>query len=172
MRTRNILLVIGIVASCASMAADLNNPGDIADQAFVTQAVSTGFAEIALGKMATARSGNVNIKDLGAMMARDHAGANDELAKLAEAKGIALPDSASSEHDQRESAFESLLPAEFDRRYLDATINDHRQSVLLFQQEIDAGKDPDLRDFAARMLPVIQKHLGQAEALKATPAGR
>ena len=163
---------IGALAVIGSACAV--DPATTSDQGFVTQAISSGKAEIALGKMAQGRSGNVNIKEYGATMVRDHSAANTELTALAKAKDLNLPDSTSSEQDQRENAFESMLPAEFDRKYLEAMVSDHAQAMALFQQEADAGADKELRDFAARTLPAIKKHFEKAKALQSTllpPAG-
>jgi len=168
------LLVFSIGLFAAVGSAYAVDPATTSDQGFVTQAVSSGMAEIALGKMAQGRSGNVNIKEYGAMMVRDHSAANTELTGIAKAKDLNLPDSPSAQQDQRENTFESMLPAEFDRQYLQAMVSDHAQAVAIFEQEADTGADKELRDFAARTLPAIKKHLDTAKSLQSTllpPAG-
>jgi putative membrane protein len=169
---RRLAFAFGVFALAPpAFAAD---PATSADQGFVTQAVSANQAEIALGKMAQGRSGNVNIKEYGAMMVRDHSEANTELVAIATSKDLSVPDSVSSEQDQRENTFESMLPAEFDRKYLEAMVTDHAQAIALFQQEADSGADKQLRDFAARTLPAIKKHFETAKSLQSTllpPAG-
>jgi len=162
------LLAFAVCSLASFGIAHSMEPATASDQGFVTQASSAGLSEIALGKMADARSGNVSIKQFGAMMVRDHGAANTELATIAESKGFTIPDSVSAEQDQRESSFESLLPAEFDRKYLDAMVSDHLQAIALFQQQSDAGADPELRAFAARTLPTLQNHLQTAKTLQAS----
>ncbi|MGH8174276.1 MAG: DUF4142 domain-containing protein [Rhodanobacteraceae bacterium] len=167
MKTRSIL-AFAIGAFTALGSAHAVDPATTSDQGFVTQAISSGKAEIALGKMAQGRSGNVNIKEYGAMMVSDHTAANTELTALAKTRELNLPDSSSSEQDQRENTFESMLPAEFDRKYLEAMVTDHAQAIALFQQEAETGADKELRDFAARTLPAIRKHFETAKSLQST----
>ena len=162
------IFAFAICALAAIGSARAVDPATTSDQGFVTQAISSGKAEIALGKMAQGRSGNVNIKEYGGMMVRDHSAANTELTALAKAKDLNLPDSVSSEQEQRENTFESMLPAEFDQKYLEAMVSDHAQAMALFQQEADFGADKELRDFAARNLPAIKKHFETAKALQST----
>src|ERR1700761_9587429 len=51
----------------------------LADTAFASKAAVGGMAEVALGKMAAAKSRDVQIEDFGKMMVTDHGKANDEL---------------------------------------------------------------------------------------------
>jgi chemotaxis protein MotB len=55
--------------------------------------------------------------------------------------------------------------APFDQAYLQATINDHQRLVDALQGEIQNGTNADLKAYAQRVLPTIQSHLQEAQAL-------
>lgn len=57
----------------------------------------------------------------------------------------------------------------FDREFLDEQTAEHRVAIALFAFEAERGQDPDLRSFAARYLPVLQRHLDQLSALAVPP---
>jgi putative membrane protein len=50
-----------------------------ADKAFVTKAAKGNFAEVELGKLASQRSHNPDVKAFGEQMVTDHSKANDNL---------------------------------------------------------------------------------------------
>lgn len=52
---------------------------------------------------------------------------------------------------------------EFDREYISAMVDDHKQDIEKFQQESDKGKDPELKKFAQDHLPIMKKHLALGE---------
>ena len=46
-------------------------------------------------------------------------------------------------------------------------VADHKKTVSLFEKEAKSGKDPELKQFAATLLPDLQKHLQMAESVEA-----
>jgi putative membrane protein len=46
-------------------------------------------------------------------------------------------------------------------------VQDHQEDVADFRKEAETGQDPQLKAFAAKYLPVLEKHLQMARA--ATP---
>jgi hypothetical protein len=45
-------------------------------------------------------------------------------------------------------------------------VRDHQESVNLFAKaEAQANMDPDIRDYARRMLPILKQHLEDAKIL-------
>jgi putative membrane protein len=44
-------------------------------------------------------------------------------------------------------------------------LQDHRETVELFQKEASSGQDPALKAFAQKTLPILQQHLQMVEAL-------
>ena len=43
-------------------------------------------------------------------------------------------------------------------------IDDHKEDLKAFQREADKGKDPDVKQFASKYVPMVQNHLEMAQA--------
>lgn len=46
-------------------------------------------------------------------------------------------------------------------------MDDHEDAVDLFKSQSESGKDPELKAFAAKTLPVLQGHLNMINEIKA-----
>jgi putative membrane protein len=57
--------------------------------------------------------------------------------------------------------------AAFDRNYVNGQVEYQKGNAALFEQEIQNGTDPDLKEFARQTLPKIVDHLQRAEKLAA-----
>ena len=53
----------------------------------------------------------------------------------------------------------------FDRNYVNGQVEYQKGNAALFEQEIQNGSDPDLKEFARQTLPKIVDHLHRAETL-------
>jgi putative membrane protein len=53
----------------------------------------------------------------------------------------------------------------FDQTYVKGQVEYQKGNAALFQQEIQNGSDPDLRQFARETLPKIEDHLQRARKL-------
>ena len=60
----------------------------------------------------------------------------------------------------------------FDRNYVNGQVEYQKGNAALFEQEIQNGSDPDLKEFARQTLPKIVDHLHRAEKLAAAGDGR
>jgi putative membrane protein len=60
----------------------------------------------------------------------------------------------------------------FDRNYVNGQVEYQKGNAALFEQEIQNGSDPDLKEFARQTLPKIVDHLHRAETLAAAGDGR
>jgi len=61
--------------------------------------------------------------------------------------------------------FTKLSGAEFDRAYLDRTVQDHRQTTANFIQA-SGSADEDVRAFAQKVLPTLSERQRQADELQ------
>jgi putative membrane protein len=147
----------------AAMKADLAR----GDRKFVENATEHGIAEVAMGKLASVRAQHPDVKAFGQKMVDDHSKANDELRRLADAKGVKLPAEADRGHRRDADKLGKKNGADFDREYMEHMVKDHKKDVKEFQKAAKDLKDPELRDFASRTLPTLQQHLQMAEATHA-----
>jgi putative membrane protein len=133
------------------------------DQTFVVKAAKGGMAEVDLGQLGSEKGTSDDVKKFGQRMVTDHSKANDELKALAQQKNITLP----TELDPKDKATHDRLakmsgPA-FDRAYMQHMVQDHRIDVNEFKRESTAGKDPDVKAWAAKTLPTLEEHLRLAQ---------
>lgn len=130
---------------------------------FVMDAAVGSMAEVELGRLATERASNDRVKQFGQRMVTDHGKANDELKALAQTKNITLPSDLDERHKATRDRLAKLSGDAFDRAYMREMVMDHRKDVTEFRRESQSGKDPDIKAWAAKMLPTLEDHLKQAQ---------
>ena len=135
------------------------------DQRFVMNTNWDGIAEVELGKLASEKAVNPDVKSFGQRMATDHGKAGDELKTLAQSKGITLPTDMDAKHKSVRDRLIKLSGEAFDHAYIVEMVNGHRQAVVAFRTEARSGKDPDIKAFAEKTLPTIEDHLKVAQSL-------
>jgi putative membrane protein len=42
-------------------------------------------------------------------------------------------------------------------------VTDHQRALAAFKREASAGRDPDVKAYASRMIPTLEKHLKLAQ---------
>jgi putative membrane protein len=141
------------------------------DRDFIEEAAKGGHAEVAMGKSA-AESKNPAVSAFGKRMVEEHGRMNDELAALAKRKGVEPPASPDLGSQAKGAAMDVLPGKTFDSQYVSSQLDDHKETLELFQREAQEGQDPDLRAFAAEGVPIIQKHISQLEELQRRPEFR
>jgi len=160
-------LAAGTSAAAGAASATAATSVAAADKAFAMKAAAGGLAEVAFGKLAQQNGSNDQVKQFGSRMVDDHSKANDELKKIASSKGIALPADLDAKHKSEMAKMQKLTGAQFDRAYMDSMVKDHKEDVADFHKESTAGKDSDIKAFAAKTLPTLQDHLKMAQSTDA-----
>jgi putative membrane protein len=160
------------------------------DKDFVNHMLSDGMAEVELGKMASQRAVNPDVKRFGQMMVDDHSKAGDELKAIAGQYGVQPAPAIDDRHQDLMNKLSKLRGSQFDREYIDAMVDGHEKVVDSLQGRVDstaplkdriANKDqadkqvvPEKSDnapkasinaWAANALPVVRHHLDEAKRL-------
>jgi putative membrane protein len=157
--------------SSDKMSGDKRGGGSLnaADRKFMMEAAEGGMMEVALGRLAQDKASNSDVKSFGQMMVTDHTQTNGELQALAQKKGVTLPAEKPSHH---QATLSKLSGEPFDRAYIKLMQADHQKDVAEFQKQSQSGSDPELKAFAAKTLPTLQKHLTRVnEVAKNTSGG-
>lgn len=128
------------------------------DRQFVNMAAKDGMKEVHMGQMAAQQGQSAEVKKLGQMIAADHTKANQQLMALAAKKGI-KPDTRATEHGMSKRDMKN-----FDQAWIGMMINDHQKDIAAYQRASQQGGDPEVRAFAKKTLPVLQKHLKAVQA--------
>jgi putative membrane protein len=136
------------------------------DAEFVKKAASGGMHEVELGKIAMTQAKNEDVKKFAEMMVTDHGKAGDELKKAAKEAGVNVPDKMSDEDQKEVDKFKDYKGTNFDQDYMKHMLSDHEKDVALFKRASKEAKNPKIKDFAAKTLPVVQAHLDQARKIQ------
>jgi putative membrane protein len=135
------------------------------DKMFVKKAAEGGLAEVQLGQLATEKASSDDVKKFGQRMVDDHSKANDQLKQVASSKGVDLPQDLDARDKATKDHLSKLSGAAFDRAYMKDMVTDHTKDVAEFERESKAGKDPDVKNFAAQTVPTLQDHLKEAKSI-------
>jgi len=139
---------------------------DESDAMFATKAAVGGMAEVEFANIALQKTANTQIKNFANMMLKDHGKANEELMSIAKIKNITLPAVLDDEHLQKKSELDSKSGKDFDKIYVDAMVDGHQKTLKLMEDEAKDGKDSTLKAFAAKLVPIVQSHLGMINKIK------
>ena len=162
-------LSLGAAALCLAVAtAHAQTALSEGDRAFIEQAAQGGHAEVSMGKSA-AESKNPAISAFGKQMIADHGKMNDELAMLAKQKGFEPPASADMASQAKGALVDALPGKTFDSQYVSSQLDDHKETLALFENEARSGQDPELKALALKAIPIIQQHIAQLEELQKMP---
>ncbi len=149
-----IVSAVCVLALVACMGGD--------SKKFVSDAAEGGMLEVELGRLAMQKGGSEAVRNFGIQMVEDHSRANSELKAVAARKNIELPKDLSSSQKSTLDKLSKLSGAEFDKEYMSNMVKDHETDVKEFQTQANKGNDPDVKAFAAKTLPTLQKHLQMA----------
>jgi putative membrane protein len=138
----------------------------VADHNFLVEAASGGIMEVQLGKYAVANAGSAAVKQFGQMMVNDHSKADSEATVIANVKAIAIPGVPGDKQQKHIDDLTKKKDADFDKDYMSMMVDDHEEDIRKFEDAAKNGRDPDIRAFAAKTLPVLRKHLDAAKKIK------
>ena len=129
-----------------------NQMSDV-DRQFMMIAAKDGMKEVHMGQMAAQQGQSDTVKKLGQQIAADHQKSNQQLMAIAAKKGV-KPDTRATEHGMSKRDMKN-----FDQAWIGMMINDHQKDIAAYQKQAQNGADPELRAYARKTLPVLQKHL-------------
>jgi putative membrane protein len=133
------------------------------DAEFAVAAADGGMLEVALGKIAVKKGTTATVRNLGALMVKDHSSVNKELKTLAEEKHIKIPDEMSAKCQKVISDLEDKKGRDFDKAYADLMVMDHKDDIDEFRKEAKNGNDSQFNAWAKNTLPVLEHHLRMSE---------
>jgi putative membrane protein len=145
------VLALGLVGGSVALA-------DGGDRSFVDKAATGGMAEVTLSKLAMDKGQSTEVKQFARKMVEDHSKANMELKQIAEKKNLGVPAKLDDKHQMVYDKLAKLAGPDFDREYMRVMAADHDDAVKLFKEQSENGQDPELKSFAMKTLPVIEKH--------------
>jgi putative membrane protein len=140
---------------------------------FVGQANLGAPFQVDSGRLAETKATSAAIRGYGHLMVTSHIPVVDALNVILKKKNI------TPSNTLLHGAYDAMIftlkvdhRAAFDRNYVNGQVEYQKGNAALFEQEIQNGSDPDLKEFARQTLPKIVDHLHRAEKLAAAGDGR
>jgi putative membrane protein len=131
-----------------------------ADKEFMLNAASGGTAEVAMARVALDKTESPAVKKHAQLMINDHTQANEELRRIATAKGVTLPEAPNANHQAMVDRISGTSARDFDEVYVrEAGVKAHEEMRTLFRNQSSNGVDPEAKAFAAKTLPTVETHL-------------
>lgn len=165
-------LAVAFLALGASRGLAADEPKALTDEEFLKKAASDGITEVVLGRMATERAENADVKKFGERMDTDHSKGNRELMAVATKLQVSIPKDVERPHQEMIEKLKALKGAEFDRAYMEHMVMDHEKAVALFTDKSKNAKDDMVKQFAAKQLPTLKEHLQMARDIAAKVKGK
>lgn len=106
---------------------------------FINQMAVAGMAEVELGKMATEKAANADVKAFGQMMVTDHTKAGKELERVAAQLNVQPPAQLDQKHRELADRLSKLQGSAFDREYIAAMVQGHQEVAASLQSRAGAA---------------------------------
>lgn len=136
------------------------------DQKILKDMAMANMAEVEAGRMAQGKTKNDQVRNFAQQMIDDHSKALDDVKKVAQSKGVALPTELDAMHKRMGERMSAQTGDAFDRAYLErAGVSDHKKNHDMLSKAQSRAKDPDVKALVARTLPVVDQHLTAVQQL-------
>jgi putative membrane protein len=135
---------------------------------FVGQANLGAPFQVDSGRLAETKATSAAIRSYAHLMVTTHIPVVDALNVILKQKNI-TPSSTllHGAYDALIFTLKADRSTTFDRNYVNGQVEYQKGNAALFEQEIQNGADPELKEFARQTLPKIVDHLQRAEKLAA-----
>lgn len=163
MRIRSILSVAGCLVLFAATGIGKTASLSNSDKQFMIMAARTDMIESHDGQIAETQASRAEVKDFAKTLVQDHTESYGHLSELAAKDGVSIPKGIDAAKDRTIQQLVHLKDDRFDRQFVRDEIAAHRQAIAAFKHEAANGHDPDVKAYATKMIPVLEKHLHLAE---------
>src|SRR5262249_40589418 len=132
-----LMLVCGVGAQQAAQkraddrVKDKDDLSNVSDQDFVARVAVGNLAEVEMGRLAMKQSTNADVSKFGQRLIDDHGKANQELARIAQSKGIIMPRQLDKTPREAATKMAKMRGADFDQHFASDMIEDHKKDIAL-----------------------------------------
>jgi putative membrane protein len=172
MTLKHILSGFGCVALLSLPSLANAQTLSAADKAFMKLAAEANMTEAHVGQLAETQASQSQFREFGQKLTHDHTDAYQQLAELATKTHDSVPTGIDIRKMAAVEQLMKLKGAQFDRQFAQDEIRDHQKALDEFRREAQHGKDPDVKGYASKLIPVIEDHLHEAQALAKTTKQR
>lgn len=138
------------------------------DSRFMEDALQAGLMEIKASELCLTNAADENVKRLGEQIVVEHTRINTELKGLAAKKNCMLPATLDEENQKKYNELAQKKGSSFDHAYAEMMVKHHQNSIASYREENVNGSDTDVRNWAAKVVPILEHHLIKANDTAAT----
>ena len=132
---------------------------------FLKDAIQGDYSEATLGRYIQSHGGSAQVRNFGTMLHRDHSTGLAQAQSVARREHFRIAATMTPEARSELRRLRSLNGVRFDREVRRYMIHDHQEDIAKFRAQVRSG-DRMTTVFAKATLPVLQKHLAMAEAIR------
>lgn len=151
-------------AIAGTTSSATQTPLNPTDSTFASKAAAGNMFEVEAGNLARRNAQSERVKSYGAMMVQDHGAANKDLMS-AVGQGFNMPNILPPDKREMFDQLRNLKGNDFDKRYISMMVEDHRKAIADYQKQSNSNTNNNLKAYAQRTLPVLEKHQDSAMAI-------
>jgi predicted outer membrane protein len=127
--------------------------------AYLQIAYQHGLTEISLSRLALEKATLESVKPFAQMLIDHHTMLNEELARVAQARGLTLPAEPTAVNQALQKHFTLLQGMDFDKAYMSRNLVIHAGDVSATAAQAETAADADIKSLATAALPRLTEHL-------------
>jgi putative membrane protein len=136
------------------------------DREFIEEAAQGSLFEVKASQVAVQKAQVEDVKRFAQRMIDDHTAMTGRLQKVAQAKGVNLPQQLDKKHQEKIDSLSKKTGVDFDKAYTDDIVDSHKKDIDNFEKAAKDAKDPSIKEFATTTMPSLREHLQTAQSLK------
>lgn len=161
-----LLGMLALTGTTSLSRSPAEEPKPFDDIAFVKMTASSSKFEIELGRLAKERTKSASVKKFANMMVEDHTKIAHDLHDAAKEGRYPIPVAMHSRLQAKLDKFKDYAGPNFDQEYLGQLVVEQEQDIALLTRATKESKDEQLKAFAVKNLPIVQRHLEMVKQLQ------
>jgi putative membrane protein len=162
------LMATAAFAQTPRMAPTETGESAASAQDFVNKVALSDMFEIQSSQLALSKQPDKDTKPFAQRMVTDHQKTSKELKQMVDGGKVkaTLPSALDTDHRKMLDDLKAKSGKDFDQSYDQIQVKAHQDAVALFKAYATGGDDPELKKWAAKTLPHLERHLTMAQKLK------
>lgn len=175
--TAVLLLCVTVITACApsankddsaELAKDMNDAtltdrDEEKDADFLVNTLASTYAQIELSKLALGKSNDTGVKEIAALLEKDHTKILNELKAYGDKNGIAIPVTETDEATKDRNDLAAKDVSDFDKKWCNEVADDHKKTINRLEARLDKTEDMELKNWISATLPSLRSHLQMIE---------
>lgn len=128
------------------------------DAIWLSQVLENNYAEIELSKQAQEKATNKAVKDLAAMLEKDHMALVTEAKDLAGKKNWTVAIGETTDDIKKREEMKDDQVVEYQKNWLEMMEDKHERSIKKFDDAVDDVNDADLKSWIVNTIPKLRAH--------------